>query len=150
MFVLWENDCVNFFLPATCELVSRFELQSSLSRVFDALSNWVFNPAQPHLASQFTPKCPELQPNQVHFVNHFKMFIFCRTPKRSVLRRHRATSPAQKILAHRTLIMIEQLNLQEGTDHLEQEAAVATEDAAPAVMNSELGLALAAIGASNS
>ena len=43
--------------------------------------------------------------------------------------------------------MIEQLNLQEGTDHLEQEAAVATEDAAPAVTNSELGLALAATGA---
>ena len=50
LFVLWETNCVNFFLPATCELVSRAELQSSLSRVFDALSNWVFNPAQPHMS----------------------------------------------------------------------------------------------------
>ena len=41
--------CVNCFLPATCELVSSIELQSSLSRVFDCPLNWVFNPAQPHL-----------------------------------------------------------------------------------------------------
>ena len=26
-----QKDCVNYFLPATCELVSRVELQSSLS-----------------------------------------------------------------------------------------------------------------------
>ena len=48
LFVLWERNCVNFLLPATCELVSRVELQSSLSRVFDCPLNWVFNPAQPH------------------------------------------------------------------------------------------------------
>ena len=47
-FTLRET-CFNFFFPATCELVSRVELQSSLSRVFDCPLNWVFNPAQPHL-----------------------------------------------------------------------------------------------------
>ena len=49
LFVLWEKSCINFFLPATCELVSRVELQSSLSRIFDCPLNWVFNPAQPQI-----------------------------------------------------------------------------------------------------
>ena len=35
--------------PATCELVSRVEPQSSLSRAFDWPLNWAFNPAQPQL-----------------------------------------------------------------------------------------------------
>ena len=37
------------------KLVSRVEspsLQSSLSRVFDCTSNWVFNPAQPHIRTK--------------------------------------------------------------------------------------------------
>ena len=35
--------------PTTCELVSRVELLSSLSRIFDCPLNWVFNPAQPQI-----------------------------------------------------------------------------------------------------
>ena len=49
LFVLSEKNGVNFFLPATCELVTRVDLQSSLSRDFDCPLNRVFNPAQPHL-----------------------------------------------------------------------------------------------------
>ena len=47
VFTLRET-CFNFF-SATCELVSRVEPRSSLSRVFDCPLNWVFNPAQPHM-----------------------------------------------------------------------------------------------------
>ena len=49
LFLLWENFVSTSFSPATCELVSRVELQSSLSRVFDCPLNSVFNPAQPHM-----------------------------------------------------------------------------------------------------
>ena len=56
IFCVWNFFCFHFertffqlFFPATCELVSRVELQSSLSRVFDCPLNWVFNPAQPHM-----------------------------------------------------------------------------------------------------
>ena len=48
VFTLRET-CSTFFCPATCELVSRVEFQSSLSRVFDCPLNWVFNSAQPHI-----------------------------------------------------------------------------------------------------
>ena len=74
LFVLWENNCVNFFLPATCELVSKVELQNSLSRAFDCPLNWVFNPARPqscsHTHMSLSSATP-LPPTLSHFYHTF-------------------------------------------------------------------------------